>query len=400
MVNYNLYGAGWSGDAFGVSVDEEGVVRFITVVPPGVPLGIEKRGDYFFADTQPMAVSILAIGGGDVGLESSQEDHRWHVFDETLEPQDMHTSASGLSSALLSYQKREFKARTLMFPIAEIIGSTVEQDVLAGAPRRQQIINRLALARDNAKKLGKTLVVGWIQMDLLDGAPHTPQATAREHYGMVGNGLRLEAAETTGQAAPPVLIVNQGFGTRADGCSEVILAEGRLDWDFFSLGFIVPTPLYPFELMPDMLATLTTQSLLMVREIEALAIAEHSAGRDWYCPSLEEAQLEGKVVKARFASLAPLVFQDAENHGFSFAEQDAPQISTVAAEKNFVVLHLKDEPKGPLTLQYAFGQRGERDDGYAANRGSLTDTWERASESTPGKILRRFARSGQTPVRL
>lgn len=63
MVNYNLYGAGWSGDAFGVSVNEEEVVRFITVVPPSVPLGIEKRGGYFFADTQPMAVSILAIGG-------------------------------------------------------------------------------------------------------------------------------------------------------------------------------------------------------------------------------------------------------------------------------------------------------------------------------------------------
>jgi len=390
---------GFGGDVFGAVSDTQGVCKFTTRIAPGEVLGIEKRDGNFFADTQRLAVAVLAIGGRDVGRNASVEDHRWHVFDETLEPQDMHTSASGFASALLSSQRAAFRARSLMFPMAELIGSTVESDVLAGSPRRKDLMARLTTARDNAARWGKELMVGWIQLNLLDGAPDTPQTTAREHYGMVGKGIRLEAAEATGQAVPPALIVNQGFGVRTDGSSEVILAEGRLDLDFYSIGFIVPTPLYPFPLVKDTLATLTPDALLMVRELEVHAVTEIGAGRDWFCPSLEEATLHETTVTAKFMSLSPLVLKDPENHGFSFAQDDAPQIKSVTVAGKLAKIELAAPPTGALTVQYAFGQHGDAKDGFPINRGSVTDTWSHASNSVAGAVLHRYARAGRAPVK-
>lgn len=390
---------GFSGEVFGAVLGRDDVVKFTTIVPPGVPLGMERRNGHFFADTHPIAISLLAIGGGDTGRASSVSDYRWHVFDETLEPQDMGTAASGLAQAILARQEREFRGRSLMFPIVEIIGSTVESDVLAGAPRRRQLMARLGSAVEKARLLGKTLVVGWIKLDLLSGAPKTRMATAREHYGLVGNGMRLEAAEVTRQAAPPRLIVNQSFGTRTDGRSEVILAEGRLDWDFFSIGFIVPTPRYPFDLVEGTPATLTHESLLMVREIEALAVGAVERGKEWFCPSLEEARLAGTTIRARFATMSPLVLRDPGNHGFTLAGKGAPAIVGVTASGSYVAIELAGQPKGPLSLSYAFGQTGDRADGRPANRGSLTDDWSQASVHVPGRTLHRHARSGRVEVR-
>ena len=391
---------GFSGDAFGAVIDANGVVKFTAIVSPGEILGLEKREGRFFADTQSLAISVLAIGGGDTGSASSIEEHRWHMFDEELEAQDMHTSASGLATAILTKQEREFKARSLMFPIAEVIGSTVEADVLAGAPRRVELMNRLQTAVDNAATLGKTLMVGWIKLDLLGGAPATPEATAREHYGLVGNGMRLEAAEITGQGGAPLLIVNQGFGVREDGTSEVILAEGRLDWAHFSIGFVVPTPLYPFPLVVGTLATLTPDALLMVREIEALAVAEIGAGREWFCPSLEEATLDTSTITARFATLTDLVLHDPVEHGFTITGEatTAVAITNVSVSGSFVTLTLDGVPDGAPVLNYAFGQTGDPGDGYAANRGSLTDSWTAQSLAVSTETLYRYARSGRVTI--
>lgn len=386
---------GFVGDAFGAVIDSEGVIKFQTIVAPGAPLGMEKRDGRFFADTQHLAIALLAIGGGDTGLASSVEDHRWHVFDEALEPQDTHTAASGLASAILTRQRDAYQARSLMFPIAEVIGSTVEADVLAGSPRRAQIMARLQAAVDAAERWGKTLMVGWIQMDLMDGAPATPQATAREHYGLVGNGMRLEASGITGQAGAPNLIVNQGFGTRTDGTSEVILAEGRLDWDFFSIGFITPTPLYPYPLAAGTQATLTPDALLLVRELESLAIAETGAGREWFCPSLEEATRAGAVITARFATLSGLVLRDPANHGFSLSGSNVPAISSVTVSGSYATITLASAPAGPVTLNYAFGQTGTPSDAKPINRGSLTDSWSQMSSAVPASTLYRYARSGR-----
>ncbi|WCR17505.1 hypothetical protein [Paracoccus alcaliphilus] len=388
----------FTGDVFGAVEDANGTIKFLTRLADGEMLGLEKRNGIFFADTQQLAIAVLAFGGGETGFESSLEEHRWHVFDETLEPQDMGTAANGLAAAYLSKQHREARERSIMFPIAEVISSTTEADALAGSPRRQQIIERVQSAVASAETIGKTLMAAWIKLSLLSGAPATPFATAREHYGMVGNGLRLDVAEATGQGAAPLLLVNQSIGTRADGTSEVILAEGRLDWDFYSVGFVVPTPLYPYPLEPGTLATPTRDARLLIREIETLALAELGQGREWFCPSLEEATIDGSTITARCATMSPLVIRDPANHGFSFAEAGAPAISGVSVSGSYATITLASAPTGPLTLQYAFGQTGDPGDGFAANRGSLTDEWEHVSLHVPGNILHRYARSGRVNV--
>ncbi|PWG67412.1 hypothetical protein DEM28_28680, partial [Enterobacter mori] len=76
--------------------------------------------------------------------------------------------------------------------------------------------------------------------------------------------------------------------------------------------------------------------------------------------------------------------QDGKSHfGFIVSGNSNVVIS------DLVVTFPADQP--PLRLNYAFGQTGDQGDGFAANRGSVTDSW--AQPSAHGGTLHRYALS-------
>lgn len=363
--------------------------------------GYEKRGNVTLAQTPSPAVGMVAFGGGSAGVvRHFDEDFRYHLVNEALIRPEDGLSASAQAVAFLDAEFEARRGLPTVIAMSHVIGSTVEADALPGAPGRAALVARVAEARAALIPWGKALFVDRISLSLLEGAPDTPRATADLHYAAVANGLRIEVAEAAGQAALPLIVVSQSAGTRTNGASPVILAEGNLDWEHWALGIIVAGPRYPYELQEGSVATLTPDAAALISEIEALAVAERLAGRDWFGPSIgAQAHMSGAVITVPFTAMSNLIIRDPSNHGFAVdGISNAASITSVSVSGSVATITLSEAPLGSLTVRYAFGEVGDRGDGKSANRGSLTDSWELPSRMVSGTTLYRYARSGAAPV--
>lgn len=363
--------------------------------------GYEKRGGITLAQTPNPAIGILAFGGGSSAVVRPIADgFPYHVVNEALvHPEDGQAASAGAAAWL----EGEYAARRglpTVVALTQVVGSTVEADALAGSAPREALKAKVVAAREALALWGKELFVDRIGLSLLEGAPSTGQATADLHYAAVAASIRAEIADAAGQIPMPVVVVSQSAGTRTDGTSPVILAEGNLDWAHWSLGFVVATPRYPFALQAGASAALTPQSAMLVSELEALAVAERLAGRDWYGPTMgAQATRAGAVITVPFTTMSPLVLRDPANHGFAVdGVTNGATIQSVAVSGQNALITMSAAPAGTLTVRYAWGQTGDRGDGYPANRGSLTDNWSQASRMVPGATLYRYARAGRAPV--
>ncbi|TGN68231.1 hypothetical protein E4L95_02165 [Paracoccus liaowanqingii] len=363
--------------------------------------GYEKRGAITLAQTYDPALGVVAFGGGSAGVvRPIAEDFRYHLIDETLRSPEDGEAASALAAAFLEGEYAARRALPTVVALTRVVASTVEADALPGSAPRLALRDRVAAARQALVPWGKELFVDRISLSLLEGAPQTLRATADLHYAAVANSLRQEIAEAAGQAPLPVVVVSQSAGTRTDGTSEVILAEGELDWAHWSLGLVVATPRYPFPLQQGTAATLTPEAAMQVSELEALAANERLAGRDWYGPSLgAKASRAGRVITVPFTAMSALVLRDPDRHGFCVdGVTNGAVIASVEVRGSDALLTMTADPTGTLTVRYAFGETGDRGDGFPCNRGSVTDSWSRPSLTVTGTTLYRHARAGRVSV--
>ena len=363
--------------------------------------GYEKRGDVTLAQTPNPAIGIVAFGGGSSAVARPIADgFPFHVVDQTLVHPEDGQAASAAAAAWLEGEYSARRGLPTVVTLTEVISSTVEADALAGSPHREALKNKVAAARVALSAWGKDLFVDRIGLALLEGAPTTLQATADLHYAAVANSIRAEIADAAGQIPMPVVVVSQSAGTRTDGTSEVILAEGNLDWAHWSLGLIVATPKYPFPLQAGSPATLTPEGAMQVSELEALAVTERLAARDWYGPTIgAQCTRAGAVITVPFTAMSNLVIRNPANHGFAVdGVTNGATIASVAVSGTNALITMSAVPTGTLTVRYAFGRTGDQGNGYPANRGSLTDSWSQPSRMVSGATLYRYARSGRAPV--
>ncbi|WP_435170848.1 hypothetical protein [Falsirhodobacter sp. 1013] len=377
------------------------VFRYLSTQWGGNVWGFEKRGTVTLAQTQNPALGIVSFGGGSSGvIRALPDDFPYHVVNETLLAPKDGLAATAQAVAHLTGERAIYRGLPTVVALSQVLASTVEADALPGAPARTALIQRIAAAKAALAPWGKELFIDRIALALLEGAPATPKATADLHYAAVANGLRMEVAEAAGQAPLPMVVVSQSAGTRTDGTSEVILAEGELDFAHFSLAFVIAGPRYPYPLEPGTAATLTAQSALLLSELEAIAVSERLARRPWYGPCIDaQCSIAGRVITAPFTALSNLILRDPANHGFTVAGvTNGATIESVAVSGTSVLITMTAEPLGELTVHYAWGQTGDRGDGFTANRGSLTDQWSQASRLVSGATHYRHARSGRAPV--
>jgi len=384
------------GNVWHLRQTDDGALQYLSDQWNGRVFGFEERDRVILAQSQEIAIGVVAVGGGSAGVTRPLQDrYRYHLRNEALEADESDLSAEAQAVGHLALQDDKHHALPTMIGLSEPLTSTLEADVLPGAPLRERLSARVAKARAALEPWNKQLFVDRISLSLLEGARDITETSADFHYASVGNGLRLEMAEQTGQAALPLLVVSQGAGTRTDGTSEVILAEGRLHWNHFALGIVVATPTYPYPLMRGTPGTLSAHSALIVSELESRAIEARQNGEDWYCPSLEEARCTGHQIKLRFATMSDLVLGEGP-HGFAVS---AGEIASVQVEGTYVIIELTAPPAEEITLSYAWGQTTERDGPYVANHGALRDSWEATSLLSPGETLHRYALSGRVTVR-
>ncbi|RJE84517.1 hypothetical protein [Paracoccus onubensis] len=389
------------GNAWMAMRSADGAIRYMSDQWGGRVFGFEKRDGITLAQSPDPAIAIVAFGGGGIGVSRPlKEEYRYHIVDENLKRPGDGRAATAQAAAFLALADKCHLALYTVVPVTVPVSSTVEQDAMPGAAGRKRIVEKLARAKQALAAWDKALFADRITLSLLEGAPRTSERAADFHYAAVARELREEVAKATGQTPYPIVIVSQSAGSLSDGTSEVILAEGRLDWHHWGLGFVVATPRYPFRHGVNMPATLTPGSALMVSELESLAASERLAGRDWFCPSLEQAEIDGDILRARFTTMSDLVIRNPKSHGFAVdGIENGARMTAAEAQKNHVLLHFDKAPQGDLTLRYAWGETRTKIDGFPANRGSVTDSWSAESLLLPDTTLYRYARSGRAAVR-
>ncbi|MEM6371390.1 MAG: hypothetical protein AAF727_01230 [Pseudomonadota bacterium] len=372
--------------------------RYLSDQYEGRVMGFEERREVTLAETPPLSLGMAAFGHRAGLPRALPEDFRFHVVDTDLSGQIAPTQAKshGVSAQHLAALSRH-AYRTVVALDAAQPGITADE-AAAGSPLYTGLIDDIGKARGAMQGWNKGFHLDRIALALLGGAPNTPLQDAITHYGTVAHALRFDAARAAGQASFPLIVVSQSAGTRTDGTSEVILAEGQLDIAHPALGVIVATPTYPFTLMDGMPATLCATSNALVDELESLAIATVQDGVRWYCPSMRSATGAGRTITVDFASLSPLVLDEGP-HGFALLGEGAPAITSVTVSGTEAVITLDtDLPDGPLSLSYAWGATAPHAANRTANTGALRDSWSRPSVMAPGTALYRHALSGRVAV--
>lgn len=387
------------GNCWNAYRKEDGSFLYLSDQWGGRVFGYEERSGTCLAQSDKIAVGVLAFGGNPIFAEQHLSNRfPFHIVDEHAQPtENALLGGETCAAALLSAIDAERKALPLVVAITEPQSSMREVEALCGAPGRQSLVGRLGEAVTNLALWDKKIFVDRVLLQLLQGEPRISQRAADMHYAAVAQSLTNEILETTGQPGFPLYIVCQDGGTRNSGAFEAIIAEGRLDIEHPTLGFLVPTPLYPFPLEEGSQSCLSAQAANDVAELCAIAVEEVHNGRNWYCPSLESARIEGKQIRARFLTMSNLNLEEGF-HGFTI-ENASEEIRILGArtEKKEVVIDLDRSPREPFELCYAWGQRSARP-GYAANTGALHDSW--SAEGCRGNVLFRYALSGRCTVSL
>lgn len=386
------------GDATNVRRGPDGQVYYDSANQWGpTMIGYERRGDVHLAETKSVAVGTVAFGGGGIGvIRPVDEAYPYHLIGPNLTPAPL-TAAGASGVATLDRRSAARQDRPTTLAISRPVSSTVTADALVGSVPRTELAAAVTQAVDNLALWGKTLFVDRILLSLLEGQPTTPQNTAEMHYGAIAASLRSEIANITGQADPPWVVINQSAGTRSDGTSPVILAEDTIYRSYYSI-LIVGTPKYPFPMADGMAGTHTPEAYSQISQIEDEAIAVVQAGGEWHPPSLNEITATGSTVKAQFWTISPLVLRDPDNHGFDVLVDGAlAEIAsvTVAGSEATITLTSAMPAGAAVEGRYSWGRTGDQGDGYAANRGSLTDSWSTPWRLDPSVTLYRYALSGR-----
>lgn len=376
-------------------------LRYLSDRYRGRVMGFHERGDICLADTAPLALAAVSFGQANAQTRPLPEAFDWHIVDETLRPADPASSATAHAIARLSAASDAHRGLPTTLALSAEQAALTSAEAAPDAPLYQDLMARLGAGVARLADWGKTVFVSQVRLNLSSGAEGLTAADTTARYVALAQALTRDIARATGQASLPRFVLSQSAGSTTDGTSEAILAEGRLDIDTPTLGFIVATPSYPFALHPDMPATHSAAAQLLIEEIEALAVAEHEAGRPWYCPAMQEAVLKGRKITVTFGALTPLTLAEGA-HGFGLSgAENAPRITHVVQEDDRrFVLTLSAVPKGPATaVTYAWGAQTDTPrPGQSANQGAVREVWSLPSRLQPGATLHRYALSGKVAL--
>jgi len=385
------------GNVWHLQETSDGALQYLSDQWQGSVMGFEERDGITLAQSSDVAIGMVAFGGGSCGVTRSLP-HRWpyHMRDASLSVHEWDLAAESHAFAWLQGQHQKHHALPTVICVSAPVASTLERDALEGSDTRQNILARLAEARSALQPWGKILYVDRLSLSLLEGAPTISQSAADFHYAAVAKNMCLDIARTTGQAGLPTVVVSQSAGTSQNGDSEVILAEGRLHLKHFSLNIVVATPLYPFSVVKGTLGTLGPRDALLVAEIESLAVEANLAGKDWFCPTLEEAWVEAGEVRIRCKTMDGLVIDDESPHGFAV---ENAQVTSVRIEDDVVILELDAVPDPLTTVRYAWGCEPVTKEQHFANHGGLRDNFSTPSRSTPNTTIHRYALANRLPIK-
>ncbi len=375
-----------------------GVLRYMSDQYRGSVMGFEQRSGVTHAQTPPVAIGMVALGGGVAVERPVLENFDFHVVDEHFQGKKPAQTARSHGILTQCLARKSGDALQTIVALSAPLPGVTELEALVGSKLYSRILARVRAAKANAENWDKDFVIDRICLSLLAGEADVSEIIADQHYADVAQNLRCDITSASGQTNFPLIVVSQSAGQQQNGASNVALAEGRLDIEHPTLGFVIATPKYPFAMMPEMPGTHTAKASALIDELECLAVASVQSGNCWHCPSMELAALSKRKLYVKFSTITDLILDEGP-HGFSIDGcENGAKITNVKAEGEMVILTLNKEPKGDLHVVYAWGAKSDESNGMPANHGALRDSWSAQSVAFPDVTLFRYALSGRVKV--
>lgn len=406
-------------DAWGL-VDEGDWLRFTARLEdePRSYLRAKAGGD-FLADAPGPLMAILGIGGARrAGFNAGPPRFRYNV----LAPAD-HIGAVGLEGTaparrtaalqhlrhrsresliadhLLGYRRQARRGMPLIVTRVETDGSASLTDLAQGAA-----FANLLTALDNlsaaAAGLGRkpqvlALTIGFGLEDLTSSA-------AEYAAGFRALMAKITAEMRVRGMVPPIFLADTESGTARLSDHAAIEAYQELAWCPGPHRLILPTATYAGQ--QDEFGRLTEAGRETLAELDALALEEALAGRDWSCPLPLLAEYSGSQIRVTFRSMEPLVIDKADPHragptaGFQLV--DAPKGCKIKSlrlaedDPRALILDCSAPPKG-ARLDHAC-RLAPQGDGLPINRSAIRDQW--SAISATGSQLHRWALPTSLPL--
>ena len=372
----------------------------ILAAAPGPLLGLFALGGQRRAgfSTRPPAFPHHVLAPGDdigaVGLEGTATAERT----ARLQHVTWSTREALLAECLLSDRLAAGRALPLHLCRAETDGSSSIDDLSLG-PAFANLLTAIDNGIAAAGSLGTRLSVPAIALDFgLEDRTSDGPTLAR---GLRRLMARLEAELIRRDIARPVFLLTAEAGTARDTIHPAIAAHATLSWQPGPHRLTIPAPGYMFE--QTAWGRPTESARLRMARMDAFALTEALARRDWHCPTLLLAEAEDRQIRVTAQSMGPLVLSEAldpgPGMGFHLTGTEARITEVAIAPDDPKALILTtDAPATGGTLHYAHGaDPAPGRTGLPPNRGGLRDDWQAAGPDD-GPTLHRWALPAILPI--
>ena len=359
-------------------------------------IGGQRRSG--FSNRRPRFVHhILAPGDdvGAVGLEGTARAHRTPL----LQQLDWATRDALLAEALLDARMQAGRALPLCIARAETDASATAADLAEGLA-----FANLMVAVDNvvaaAQSLGTKARLLSIGLDW--GVEDRSGDSASIARGLRHLMARIATELARRQLERPLFLLTAEAGTARETTHPAIMAHAELSCRHGAHRLVIPAPGYMFE--QTRWGRPTDAARSRMAQMDAHAMTEAMARRDWSCPVFLLAEVVGTSVRVTAQAMDRLVLSDAlgagPHAGFRLSET-AARITEVriAPDDPQSLILTTDRPAAGGVLHYGHGASPSPGrEGLPPNTGGVHDGWEAAC-SDGGSALHRWALPAVLPIR-
>lgn len=372
----------------------------IIAAAPGPLLGLFALGGQrragFSSRPPRFAQHILAPGDdiGAVGLEGTATAQST----AKLQSVPWSTRETLLAECLLQDRLAQGRALPLHLCRAETDGSASIKDLPDGTAFAN-LLTAIDSGIAAARSLGTRLSIPAIAIDfgLEDRQSDAPTLS----QGLRALMARMEAEVIRRDIARPVFLLTAEAGTARDTTHPAIAAHAILSWRPGPHRLTISAPGYMFE--QTALGRPTDAARARMARMDAFALTEALARRDWHCPTFLLAEATDHQIRVTAQAMGPLVLSDALSPspalGFTLSGTMARITSVALAEDDPKALILStDAPATGGTLHYAHGSDpAPGQTGLPPNRGGIRDDWQ-ADDPSGGPPLHRWALPAILPI--
>lgn len=351
-------------------------------------LGGQRRAG--FSPRPPAFPHHILAPGDDIGAVGLEGTARAEAT-ARLQHLPWSTREALIAEALLSDRLAEARALPLFLCRAETDASA-SIDALPAGLAFANLLTAIDSGIAAARSLGTRLRIPAIALDFgLEDRTSDAPALAR---GLRRLMARLEAELIRRDIERPVFLLTAESGTARDTTHPAIAAHAELSWQPGPHRLTIAAPGYMFE--QTAFGRPTDAARARMARMDAFALTEALARRDWFCPTFLLAEATDRQIRVTAQSMGPLTLSDALEAGpacgFRLSQTEARITAvTLAPDDPRALILTTDRPATGGLLHYAHGaDPAPGRAGLPPNRGGVRDDWH-SPDPEGGPPLHRWA---------